>query len=159
MLFLRSNLKNRKARKTITERKSLNIKTFFSTAFVIVLAVFIACGSNAGGPLLIADVTWEDYYDGEDEVIIYREFVNNVHDNYILVDFFEIEEDTVTDISPSADISELSDIAWHTEVVSGHTEEYTIVLKMESYRKTAGILYTDKKMTIGYDKECWRVIE
>lgn len=97
--------------------------------------------------------------DGEDEVIVYREFVNNIHDNYILVDFFKIDEDTVTEISPSTDISELTGVAWDTEIVSNHTEEYTIVMKMKSYGKTAGILYMDEEMTIGYDKERWKVIE
>lgn len=109
-------------------------------------------------PSIVKNIEYRDITgDGEDEVIIYREFMNNIHDDYIVIDFFEIEKDTVTDISPSADISELSE--WDTEVVSGHTEGYIIVLKMESYGKTAGILYTDKKMTVGYDKEHWRVIE
>ena len=98
--------------------------------------------------------------DGEDEVIVYMDEVNNIHDNFIVVDFFKIEEDTVTDISPSTDISDVPDIAWFdTEVVSDYTEEYTIVLRMEDYGKAHGALYTKMVITIGYDKECWRVIK
>lgn len=97
--------------------------------------------------------------DGEDEVIVYRDMVNNVHDNYMLVDFFRIEADTVTEISPSVDIPELSNNPCDTEVVSNYTEEYAIVLRMEDYGKTGGILYTKMEMTIGYDKERWRVIK
>ena len=98
--------------------------------------------------------------DGVDEVIVYMDLVNNIHDNFTVVDFFKIEEDTVTDISPSTDISEVPDIAWFdTEVVSDYTEEYTIVLRMEDYGKSHGALYTKMVITIGYDKECWRVIK
>ena len=97
--------------------------------------------------------------DGEDEVIVYRDMVNNVHDNYMLVDFFRIEADTVTEISPSVDIPELSNNPCDTEVVSNYTEEYAIVLRMEDYGKTGGILYTKMEMTIGFDKERWRVIK
>ena len=98
--------------------------------------------------------------DGEDEVIVYMDEVNNVHDNFTVVDFFKIEEDTVTDISPSTDISDVPDIAWFdTEVVNDYTEEYTIVLRMEDYGKAHGALFTKMVITIGYDKECWRVIK
>lgn len=98
--------------------------------------------------------------DGEDEIIVYMDLVNNIHDNFIVVDFFKIEEDTVTDISPSTDILEVPDIAWFdTEVVSDYTEKYTIVLRMEDYGKAHGALYTKIVITIGYDKECWRVIK
>ena len=96
--------------------------------------------------------------DGADEVVICRELVNNAHDNYILMDFFEIEDDTVTEISPSGDIPELSDTAWDTEVVEDATEEYAIVLKMESCGKISGVLYTEKIMTVGYGKEGWVLI-
>ena len=75
--------------------------------------------------------------DGEDEVIVYMDLVNNVHD-----------------------ISDVPDIAWFdTEVASDYTEEYTIVLEMKDYGKAHGALYTKMEITIGYDKECWRVIK
>ena len=98
--------------------------------------------------------------DGVDEVIVYTDLLNNIHDNFTVVDFFKIEGNTVTDISPSTDISEVPDIAgFDTEVVSDYTGEYTIVLRMEDYGKSYGVLYTKTVMTIGYDKECWRVIK
>lgn len=111
-------------------------------------------------PGIVKNIEYRDITgDGDDEVIVYRDMMNNVHDNYMLVDFFRIEEDTVTEISPSVDIPELSDNPCDTEVVSNYTEEYAIILRMEDYGKTGGILYTKMEMTIGYDKEHWRVIK
>ena len=111
-------------------------------------------------PGIVKNIEYRDITgDGEDEVIVYRDMVNNVHDNYMLVDFFKIEENTVMEISPSADISELSDNPCDTEIVSDYSEKYAIVLRMEDYGKTGGILYTNMEMTIGYDKERWRMIE
>lgn len=40
--------------------------------------------------------------DGAEEAIVYRELINTAHDDYILMDFFKIENDTITEISPSA---------------------------------------------------------
>ncbi len=97
--------------------------------------------------------------DGEEEVVVYREFVNTAHDDYILMDFFKIEDDTITEISPSADIPELAEVAYDTEIVNGFSDEYTIVLKMESCGKTVGVLYTDTIMTVGYGREGWEVIQ
>lgn len=94
--------------------------------------------------------------DGTDEVIMYTDMVNNIHDNYTLINFFKIDDDTVTEISPSTDIPELSG---EMEIVSDLYEEYTIVLRMESYGKTAGALYTDCIVTVGYNKERWEIIQ
>ncbi len=95
--------------------------------------------------------------DGTDEVIVYRDFVSNIHDDYILMNFFKIEDDTVTEISPSTDIPELS--AWEAEIVSDSSEEYTIVLKMEWDGETLGAVYTDAIMIVGYNKERWEIIQ
>ena len=95
--------------------------------------------------------------DGTDEVIVYRDFVSNIHDDYILMNFFKIEDDTVTEISPSTDIPELS--AWEAEIVSDPSEEYTIVLKMEWDGVTLGAVYTDAIMIVGYNKERWEIIQ
>lgn len=95
--------------------------------------------------------------DGTDEVIIYSEHVNNIHDNYTLINFFKIDDDTITEISPQTDIPEL--LAWYTEIVNDPYEGYTIVLRMVSYGKTAGALYTDTIVTVGYNKERWEIIQ
>lgn len=96
--------------------------------------------------------------DGKDEVIVYREFLNNVCD-WTLMDFFKIEDDKVTEISPSTDIMELSNTPWDTRTVNGTTEGYSIVLEMVYYNKVPAHVYTDTVMTVGFDKERWKVIE
>lgn len=96
--------------------------------------------------------------DGTDEVIIYSEYLNNIHDDYIIMNFFKIGDNTVTEISPSTDIPEVS-VWWETEIASDPSEEYTIVLRMETYGKTAGALYTDTIVTVGYNKERWEIIQ
>lgn len=100
---------------------------------------------------------WDITGDGADEVILYRDMVNNIHDNYTLMDFFKIDDDAVTEISPSTDIPEL--LAWETDIVNDPYEEYTIVLRMELYGKTLGAVYTDCIVTVGYDKERWEIIQ
>lgn len=94
--------------------------------------------------------------DGTDEVIVYSDILNTIHDNYIVINFFKIDDDIVTEISPSTDIPELSG---EMEIVNVPYEEYTIVLRMESYGKTCGALYTDCIVTVGYDKERWEIIQ
>ncbi|MBD5477553.1 MAG: hypothetical protein HDR17_16515 [Lachnospiraceae bacterium] len=106
---------------------------------------------------IVKNIEYKDITgDGTDEVIIYSEILNNIHDDYIIINFFKIEDDTVTEISPSTDIPELSG---EMEIISDPSEEYTIVLRMESYGKTAGVLYTDTIVTVGYNKERWEIIQ
>ena len=110
------------------------------------------------GLSIVKNIEYRDITgDGTDEVIVYRDFVNNIHDDYILMNFYKIEDDTVTDISPSTDIPELS--AWEAEIVSDPSEEYTIVLKMEWDGETLGAVYTDAIMIVGYNKERWEIIQ
>lgn len=109
------------------------------------------------GRSIVKNIEYRDITgDGTDEVIMYTDMVNNIHDNYTLINFFKIDDDTVTEISPSTDIPELSG---EMEIVSDLYEEYTIVLRMESYGKTAGALYTDCIVTVGYNKERWEIIQ
>lgn len=109
------------------------------------------------GLSIVKNIEYRDITgDGTDEVIIYSEVLNTIHDDYILIDFFKVGDDTITDISPFTDIPELSA---EMEIVNDPSEEYTIVLRMESHGKTAGALYTDAIMTVGYNKERWEIIQ
>lgn len=111
------------------------------------------------GLSIVKNIEYRDITgDGTDEVIIYSEHVNNIHDDYIIMNFFKIGDDTVTEISPSTDIPEVS-VWWETEIVSDPSEEYTIVLRMETYGKTLGAVYTDAIMIVGYNKERWKIIQ
>lgn len=145
----------------------------------------------------LADITWEDYYDGVDkttihfsfrdgtvidqelpewsivksieyrditgdgveEVIVYRDFVGNWYDDYIIMDFFKVEDGAVTKISPAADLPELSDDVWDTEIADNQSGEYTIVLRMKTCSKILGALYTSMTATVGYDGACWKMIQ
>lgn len=110
------------------------------------------------GLSIVKNIEYRDITgDGTDEVIIYSEVLNTIHDDYILIDFFKVGDDAITDISPFTDIPEL--LAWETEIVSDPSEEYTIVLRMETYGKTLGAVYTDAIMIVGYNKERWKIIQ
>lgn len=109
---------------------------------------------------IVREIAYQDITgDGTDEVIVYREFVNTVKDSYMLMDFFKIENDTVTEISPSSYIAELKDNACDTEIMDNPIEDYTIALAMKSYGKIHGVSYTDAIMTVGYKENGWEVIQ
>lgn len=95
--------------------------------------------------------------DETDEVIVSGTFANTATE-YNVIAFFQIEDDTVKDISPSSELPELADNVWHTTVTDS-VEGYTIVLKMESYGKINALAYTEAVMTVGYAKEGWQVIQ
>ena len=108
------------------------------------------------GLSIVKNIEYRDITgDGTDEVIIYSEVLNTIHDDYILIDFFKVGDDTITDISPFTDIPELSA---EMEIVNDPSEEYTIVLRMESHGKTLGAVYTDAIMIVGYNKERWEIM-
>ncbi|MCM1388129.1 MAG: hypothetical protein NC231_12435 [Bacillus sp. (in: Bacteria)] len=108
---------------------------------------------------IVREIAYQDITgNGTDEIIVYREFVNTVKDGYMLMDFFKIEDDTVTEISPSSYITELKDNVWDTEIMDNPTEDYTIALTMKSYGKIRGVSYTDAIMTVGYKENGWEVI-
>ncbi|MCM1127664.1 MAG: hypothetical protein NC429_14490 [Lachnospiraceae bacterium] len=97
--------------------------------------------------------------DGIEEVIVYRDFVGNWYDDYIIMDFFKVESGAVTEISPAADLPELSDNVWDTEIADEQSGEYTIVLRMKTCSKILGALYTSMAATVGYDRTQWKMIQ
>ncbi len=59
--------------------------------------------------------------DGIDEVLVYQEDLDYEQDVYaqiyLYIDFFQIEEDVVTEISPWTQLEELGDDLWNMEIM------------------------------------------
>lgn len=102
-----------------------------------------------------ADITG----DGTDEVLIYRYFANTATE-YTLINFFQIEENSVTEISPELELEELADDVWNVIDADFSKEEYDMpVLTMESYVKENMVTYADKRVLVGYQDDGWQILE
>lgn len=97
--------------------------------------------------------------DGTDEVLIYRYFANTATE-YTLVNFFQIEENSVTEISPELELEELADNVWSVVDADFSEKEYDIpVFTMESYVKENMVAYADKRLLVGYQDGGWKILE
>ncbi|MDE7254497.1 MAG: hypothetical protein K2O32_16360 [Acetatifactor sp.] len=102
-----------------------------------------------------ADITG----DGTDEVLVYRYFANTATE-YTLINFFRIEENGVTEISPESELEELADNVWSVIDADFSKKEYDMpVLTMESYVKENMLVYVDKKVLVGYQDSRWQILE
>ena len=102
-----------------------------------------------------ADITG----DGTDEVLIYRYFANTATE-YTLINFFQLEENSVTEISPELELEELADDVWNVIDVDFSEEEYDMpVFTMESYVKENMLVYLDKRVLVGYQGGGWQILE
>lgn len=102
-----------------------------------------------------ADITG----DGKSEVIIYRYFVNTATE-YTLINFFQIEENCVTEISPELELEELANNVWNVIDIDFSEEEYDMpVFTMESYGKMNMLAYPDKRVLVGYQGGGWQILE
>lgn len=111
-------------------------------------------------PSIVKKVDFVDITgDGADEVLIYRYFANTATE-YTLINFFQIEENSVTEISPEAELEELADDVWSVEDEDFSEEEYDMpVFTMQSYVKVNMIAYPDKKASVGYRDGGWQILE
>lgn len=102
--------------------------------------------------------------DGIDEVLVYQEDLDYKQDvyaqTYLYIDFFQIEEDVVTEISPWTQLEELGDDPWNMEIMVALSKKYGgIVLKMENYGSNAEKKRVDKSLLVGYRDGVWEIIE
>ena len=97
--------------------------------------------------------------DGVDEVMVYRYFVNT-DTEYTLIDFIEVKDGTVKNISPEMDIDELDGNVWNTSVINTGVEGYSWpVLRMESYGKENGLTFLKNSYLVGYKDGRWQLIQ
>lgn len=83
----------------------------------------------------------------------------NMATEYTLVNFFQIEGNIVTEISPELELEELGDNVWSVIDVNFSEEEYGIpVFTMESYVKENMIVNADKRLVVGYQDGVWKII-
>ena len=109
----------------------------------------------------VQDIMYEDITgDGVDDALIYCDFVNTAAE-YQLIYFYQLDEGSVTDISPSArDIPELGDEIWDVEKVSYDTEGYSSpVYQLESYTKEDGVTYVGNTLYVGYKNGRWELVQ
>ncbi len=111
-------------------------------------------------PSMVKKVDYIDITgDGKDEVLIYRYFANTATE-YTLVNFFQIEENTVTEISPELKLEDLADNVWSVIDEDFSEKEYDMpVFTMESYSKENMMTYADKRLLVGYQDGGWQIIE
>lgn len=93
-------------------------------------------------PSIVKNVDFVDITgDGKDEVLIYSYFVNTATE-YTLINFFQIEENCVTEISPELELEELANDVWNVIDIDFSEEEYDMpVFMMESYGKMGVYLH------------------
>ena len=97
--------------------------------------------------------------DGVDEVMVYRYFVNT-DTEYTLIDFIEVKDGTVKNISPEMDIDERDGNVWNTSVINTGVEGYSWpVLRMESYGKENGLTFLKNSYLVGYKDGRWQLIQ
>ncbi len=97
--------------------------------------------------------------DGTEEILVYRYFANTATE-YTLIDFIEVKDGIVKNISPETDIAELADEVWNTTIEDFSVEGYACpVLRMESFRKEPCIAYLDRVYLVGYKDGSWQIIQ
>jgi len=111
-------------------------------------------------PSIVENVDFVDITgDGKDEVLIYRYFANTATE-YTLINFFQIEENCVTEISPELELEELANNGWNVIDIDFSEEEYDMpVFMMESYEKINTVTYPDKRVLVGYQGGGWQILE
>ena len=111
-------------------------------------------------PSMVENVDFIDITgDGKDEVLIYRYFANTATE-YTLINFFQIEENCVTEISPELELEELADDVWSVIDMDFSEEEYDMpVFTMESCGKKGAMAYQDKRVLVGYQGGGWQILE
>lgn len=110
-------------------------------------------------PSIVKNVDFVDITgDGKDEVLIYRYFANTATE-YTLINFFQIEENCVTEISPELELEELANDVWNVIDIDFSGEEYDMpVFTMESYGKMNALTYPDKRVLVGYQGGGWQIL-
>lgn len=110
------------------------------------------------------DVIYRDITgDGIEEVLVYQESLDSdpgvYSQTYRYIEFFQVEEDVVTDISPWTQLSELGDVVWNMEIEEAMSKEYGgIVVKMETYEKKAGEKCVEERLFAGYRDGVWEIL-
>lgn len=109
-------------------------------------------------PSIVEKIEYRDITgDGKDEALVYRYFANTATE-YTLIDIFEIENGTVSYISPETKLEELADDVWNmtmTEYFAAGGANY--VFKMESYDKENGMAFADETILIVYGTDGWQI--
>lgn len=99
--------------------------------------------------------------DGREEVIVYSS-LKNAEAEYSMMDFYQIEGDSVKNISPAKNLTEWEEeegCIWSMEETEAPSEEYTVMLRATAYDSMSDLMYQNMELTIGYDKEGWQIIE
>lgn len=97
--------------------------------------------------------------DGTDEVLVYRYFVNTATE-YTLINFFQIEENGVTEISPELELEEMANDLCGVINEDFSEEEYDMpVFTMESVVKENLMVYVDKRVLVGYQDGGWQILK
>ena len=111
------------------------------------------------------DVLYRDITgDGIDEVLVYQEEWYSREpeghlQKYMSIDFFQVEEDVVTEISPWTQLEELRDELWNMEILEYVSKEYGgIVLRMENYENKAE-KSVDESFLVGYRDGVWKILQ
>lgn len=104
---------------------------------------------------IVEEVEYRDITgDGIDEVIAFLHFVNTVTE-YTVIWIYQVDNGTVTDISPQTQIEGLADIPCNMELVTDYAQEYPLALHLEYYDKKPGFSYVDGAVTVGYKNGRW----
>lgn len=112
----------------------------------------------------VRDIVWEDITgDGVEEALIYCDYANNTCD-WQLVYFYQIEQGSVTDISPTGeDIPALRNAdgeLWNMWIAAETMEGYSSpIYKLESYDKEQGEIYVEETLYIGYRNGKWELVQ
>lgn len=111
-------------------------------------------------PGMVENIEYRDITgDGTDEVLVYRYFANTATE-YTLLDFIEVKDGRVKNISPEMDIAELADDVWNTTVEDFAVAGYeSPILKMEAYGKEKEMAYPDRSYLVGYKDGSWQIIQ
>lgn len=96
--------------------------------------------------------------DGFREAFVYIVMPNNFFDTYYRIAVYQVQEGSVTDISPYTEFLEEASY-WNTEIVEESETGYGVVLQLESYEKILGVeessIYVADRLTIGYRDGRW----
>lgn len=108
---------------------------------------------------------WVDHVEYRDingngfrEAFVYIVMPNNFFDTYYRIAVYQVQEGSVTDISPYTEFMEEASY-WNTEIVEESGTGYGVVFQLESYNKMLGeeesSIYVADRLTIGYRDGRW----